>query len=338
MTMLRAYAQLVRLPNVFTAWADVLLGGIAALVSNFGLRFTSLELVVAAWVLLLLASSCLYMGGMALNDFFDAAVDLRERPQRPIPSGRVSRRTAGILGFALLLIGWVLGLGLVNVSVDANVGNPALLYDSFRNEWIMELPDLGQRVGFWLATPLAVCIVLYNAWAKHSPVGPVVMGLCRALNVGLGLSLIGWIGVYWLMLYLAPVVGLYIAGVTVFASKEAEQSPRGTLLFGGAIMALAIGLAGHPAVYRDWLPQHMGNWSTLYVALLGLWTLVIAVPAARAISEPSPARVQAAVKTCILGLIGLDAILAFGLAGWPGLLILLLLVPALLIGRWVYST
>jgi 4-hydroxybenzoate polyprenyltransferase len=44
------------------------------------------------------------------------------------------------------------------------------------------------------------------------------------------------------------------------------------------------------------------------------------------------------VKTCILGLIGLDAILAFAVVGWPGLLILLLLPPALLLGRWVYST
>jgi 4-hydroxybenzoate polyprenyltransferase len=336
--MLRAYAQLVRLPNLFTAWADVLLGGIAALVSNFGLRLTSLELVVAAWGLLLLASSCLYMGGMVLNDFFDAAVDLRERPQRPIPSGRVSRRIAGILGFFLLFIGWVLGIGLVNVIVDPRVGNPALLYDAFGDEWMSDLPDLGQRVGFWLATPLVVCIVLYNAWAKHTPVGPIVMGLCRALNVGLGLSLIGWIGVYRLMLYLAPVVGLYIVGVTVFASKEATQSPRGTLLLGSAIMALAISLAGLPAVYRDWLTQHIGNWSTLFVTLLGLWTLIIALPVVRAISEPSPARVQTAVKTCILGMIGLDAVLAFGLAGWPGLLILVLLVPALLIGRWVYST
>jgi 4-hydroxybenzoate polyprenyltransferase len=48
--------------------------------------------------------------------------------------------------------------------------------------------------------------------------------------------------------------------------------------------------------------------------------------------------VQAAVKRAILSLIALDAVLATGLVGWPGLLILVLAPPALWLGRWVYST
>ena len=34
---------------------------------------------------------------MVLNDVFDAEVDAREQPDRPIPSGRVSRRAAALL-------------------------------------------------------------------------------------------------------------------------------------------------------------------------------------------------------------------------------------------------
>jgi 4-hydroxybenzoate polyprenyltransferase len=48
--------------------------------------------------------------------------------------------------------------------------------------------------------------------------------------------------------------------------------------------------------------------------------------------------VQAAVKTAVLGLVGLDAVLATSLAGTAGLLVLLLLPPALWLGKWVYST
>ena len=45
------------------------------------------------------ASSCLYLAGMALNDYADRDVDAVERPGRPIPSGRVTP------GFALGLAG-----------------------------------------------------------------------------------------------------------------------------------------------------------------------------------------------------------------------------------------
>src|SRR6478672_9585894 len=86
---LRAYAQLVRLPALPTALAD---HGV-----SFGL--------------LLLATSCLYCAGMIFNDFFDVEQDRRERPERPIPSGRVTRRTAGWLGGGLLLAGVLFAAG-----------------------------------------------------------------------------------------------------------------------------------------------------------------------------------------------------------------------------------
>ena len=40
--------------------------------------------------LLLLASACLYCGGMVWNDYFDREQDRRERGDRPIPSGKVA--------------------------------------------------------------------------------------------------------------------------------------------------------------------------------------------------------------------------------------------------------
>src|SRR5262249_40388374 len=96
---LRNFAQLVRLPNVFTALADIGLGALAtgALPGNW-----------LPFVLLLLASACLYCGGMVWNAYFDIEQDRRERPFRPLPSGRVTPREALLLGAGLLGGGFVL--------------------------------------------------------------------------------------------------------------------------------------------------------------------------------------------------------------------------------------
>ena len=82
---LLAYAQLMRLPNVFTAFADILLGACAA-----GYVTDRNEIVL----LLALASGCLYCGGMVWNDYFDRTEDAKTRPNRPIPSGRITTTTA----------------------------------------------------------------------------------------------------------------------------------------------------------------------------------------------------------------------------------------------------
>jgi 4-hydroxybenzoate polyprenyltransferase len=57
-----------------------------------------------------------------------------------------------------------------------------------------------------------------------------------------------------------------------------------------------------------------------------------------AIAKPAPQRVQAAVKRSVLGLVLLDAILATGLIGLAGLALVILLAPAALLGKWIYST
>src|SRR4051794_18903735 len=99
---LKAYLQLVRLPNVFTAMADGAAGWL--------LVHGSLDRP-AAWVPLVAASACIYAGGIALNDAFDAETDRLERPGRPIPSGRVGRTTAATLASGLLIAG--LGLSVL---------------------------------------------------------------------------------------------------------------------------------------------------------------------------------------------------------------------------------
>ena len=95
----RSYLELMRLPNVFTAMADVAMGFLFVQPSDW--QWDGWH---DLWTLALLfaASSVLYMSGIVLNDVFDLEIDRRQRPERPLPSGRVSLWVARRLGWSLL--------------------------------------------------------------------------------------------------------------------------------------------------------------------------------------------------------------------------------------------
>ena len=79
------WLQLMRFPTVFTALSNILCG---YLITH---KFRAVDLFQHGNLgLLLLASAGLYLGGMVLNDVFDAQLDAVERPERPIPSGDIS--------------------------------------------------------------------------------------------------------------------------------------------------------------------------------------------------------------------------------------------------------
>ena len=148
----------------------------------------------------------------------------------------------------------------------------------------------------------------------------------------LGLSLadeaLNWWGVH-----LASIVGVYIVGVTWLARTEARATRRSQLAAAAAVMLGSLVLA---------LPLPLwfspGATSPLFVYLLVTTGFIVGWPIYQAILRPKPILVQAAVKTAIFGLVLLDATLATALAGVIGLAILVLLLPAVYLGRWVYST
>ena len=134
--MLRGYLELLRPPNVVTAVADVLAGYAVSGRSN-----------PAALPWLIGATACLYAGGVVLNDYFDRHLDAVERPERPLPSGRVPAGAAAALGGGLL----VAGIGLAaRATLAAGV----------------------------VAAVTAGMILLYDRWGKrHAILGPMNMGL-----------------------------------------------------------------------------------------------------------------------------------------------------------------
>ena len=294
MSDLRAYAQLVRLPNLPTALADICLGVLAAhALPQRGLAF----------LLLLLASACLYSAGMAWNDYFDREQDRRERPFRPLPSGRISPGQAVRLGVVLLVVGVLLAA-------------------------------LAGMTSLWIAVWLVGAILAYDGWLKHTWAGPLAMGACRFLNVLLGVSACG--SLLWPRgAHLALVVGLYIVGVTWFARTEARRSNQNALRGAAAVMLAALILA--VPLPLQVAPEHR---SALFLYLLVGLGFLLGMPIVAAIAQPTPPRVQAAVKRSLMGLILLDTVLATATADLVGLLILLLLAPSLYLNRmsWLYAT
>jgi 4-hydroxybenzoate polyprenyltransferase len=300
----KPYAQLLRLPNVFSAVADICLGWVTALA--VGTPATRWPI----FVFLSFASACLYCAGMVWNDYFDVEQDRRERPFRPIPSGRILRAQAARIGVVLFSAGIVLA---------------ALA---------------GSRSDGWTSTPLVVAGILvaaiwaYDAWLKRTPAGPLAMGSCRFLNVLLGLSVIAPADFAWGgRLYLAGVVGVYIVGVTWFARTEAKISDPTSLLSAFLVMLAALAAALAVPVLLSFAEA-----SFLFPYLLVGLGFFVGMPAARAIRKPQPQTVQTGVKRALMGLVILDAILASAIIGTAGLLILLALLPAMYLARWVYMT
>lgn len=297
---LLAYAQLLRLPNVFTAFADIAL---AACVGASVYPAASSAGFVQTVALLALASGCLYLAGMVWNDVFDLPEDARDRPFRPLPSGRVARPTATILALGLTLA----GVGLAVLAGAAVVGGA-----------------------------LAGAVLLYDVWMKRTPLAPVAMAACRFLNVLLGLTAVPDDALSWgVRVHVAGVVGVYIVGVTWFARTEAAVSKRWHLRAAAGVIVAALVLA---LALRARLPESPGPGAFLFPYLLVAFGFLVGGPLARAVRDPAPKPVQAAIKRCVLGLVALDAVLAVAFVGAPGLLVLLLLPPALVVGKWVYST
>jgi len=183
MRRVKAYAQLMRVSNAPTVVTNVLVGAAIAH-SAVGIRL-QFESVVS--VLLI------YFAGMMLNDVFDAKYDTQNKPDRPIPSGVVSRLEVAI------------------VAMIAMAGGLAAAF------------SINQTVGL-LAVVLCGCVLLYDWLHKLSPALVVVMGACRALVYAIGFSVVGsGRGVSLLWAVVISIVA-YIALLTFVARREDDGS------------------------------------------------------------------------------------------------------------------
>lgn len=266
---LKAYLQLCRPANLPTAAADVLAGtAISGLFAVEG-AFQLADIEVLPFLLLVMASVFLYAGGVVLNDVFDIEIDRVERPERPIPSGIVPLGKARSLGFVLLAVG--IGLAFF----------------------------VGKTTGL-IAVFLALSILSYDKFAKHHPIlGPLNMGVCRGLNLLMGISLLGTFQ-YWPYVLL-PVV--FIFAVTMISRGEVHGKNKGNILWAGLLYGLVI--AG--MVYLHYTYAKNDFWYVLFLVLFGL---MVFRPLIIAYRDNTPTHIKNAVKSGVLSIVLLDASLA----------------------------
>lgn len=208
MPSLSTLLRLGRISNLPTVWTNVLAGSVIA---GGGLHPDETGLLVTAM-------TAFYVGGMYLNDFFDRAIDARDRPGRPIDAGEIRASTVSLIGCSLLAAGIVL---MIPFGVVATI---------------------------WGAL-LAAVIVLYDVWHKGNALSPVIMGSCRALvYIGTGAAVVGSTSP-------ATIVGAvalasHVAGIT-YAAKQ-ESLDRVGNLWPLALLAVPL-LVALPALFSEWI-------------------------------------------------------------------------------------
>jgi 4-hydroxybenzoate polyprenyltransferase len=259
---MKYYLQLMRPANLVTATADILAG-----LSLAKFIFSTDTLSIQTIVLLCISTVGLYGGGVVFNDVFDADLDAIERPERAIPSGKVSKRSATILGILLLIIG---------IFCASIVSYQSMI----------------------IAVFVAILALVYDKFGKHNAfLGPINMGLCRGGNLLLGMSVmtsslqeLWWIGII-------PV--LYIAAITMISRGEVHGGNQSILYFAGFLYLIV-------SVSQIILSYQFGHlFITLPFVFLHIF--LIFKPLIVAIKTPIGPNIGKAVKAGVLALIVMDA-------------------------------
>ena len=287
-----AMLRLMRPANIVTAVSDIL-AGIA--IAGY---FTAGDASFFPIILLVISTVGLYGGGVVFNDVFDADLDSVERPERPIPSGVVTKNEAGLLGIVLLFAGIALA-GVVHAG----------FFD----------------ISSWLAIAIAVSALIYDRWGKHNKLfGPLNMGVCRGLNLLLGISIIpAALTQFW---YLGLVPVIYIAAITMISRGEVHGGKKTTLFFALFLYGIVAGIIWGIGVWNE-------N-RLLTSGCLVIFLIMVLLPLFRAIKNPSGPMIGKAVKAGVIALIVMNAswAAAFGLP-YIVLLILVLLPVSLLLAK-----
>ncbi len=334
------WLRLLRIPNLPSAISNILMG--------FLLINQSWSMSVPL-VLLIFASSAMYLAGMVLNDAFDHEIDLAQRPHRPLPAGEITITSAWIVGFGLLISGVV--LACVAGWAGSSGGHDGVTSPVWRTAVI--------------ASMLAICIVLYDGPLKRTLAAPFVMGFCRGLNILLGASTFSpsataamptqasglfadnlLFGLPLIIWWVAISISGLIAGATLLGRKEADASQkRGPLLIAGLIMLFSlIALASIvycPTESTQFSFKISESQKTVFPLFIGIMSLTIIRRAVEAIVTAKPKAIQIGVVSVLRSLIIFDAAVCYLAAPHQiayALVVLALLIPTLFLGRFIAST
>lgn len=278
------FLKLARPANLVTAVADIL-AGIA--ISGI-LLTTALDWELSKAILLLSLSTIgLYGGGIVFNDVFDIKIDRIERPERPLPRGLISLRSAAIYGILLL------GMGIIAAFlVNQTAGIVAIL--------------------------ISISALVYDKWGKNNKwLGPPNMGLCRGFNLLLGVSILPEMVVELWYLALIPII--YISAITMISRGEVSGSSRTPLQVAAFLYALVISMIVTFSYYKSTM--------LLAIIFLLLFAYFIFKPLRKAIAEPSALFIRTSVKAGVIALILMNASWAAAAGSFPLAIIITALLP-----------
>jgi 4-hydroxybenzoate polyprenyltransferase len=285
-----AYLQIMRFPNIFTAIADVTAGCLIVLGSD--VQWTPL-------IALAISTSAIYAAGCVLNDICDRQIDAKERPERPIPSKRVSVKEAYMLTLLLFAVG-ILAAFLTGIH------------------------------SFYIALVLILLVIAYDSLTKDiAVVGSLNMGACRACNILLGMSPALQLETSFMLLPLITLI--YVTALTAL-SKFEVQGGLGRraipVIMGWCVVILLV----------LWLKIYASLHSGMFV-YLALFILFTGPALLRSVLKQQAKYIGLAVKSLVLAIPILDAVYCAGFQGFfYGIPVLLCIAPSLIIARYLYVT
>lgn len=292
----KEYLQLIRLPNVFTTPSNILAGYFAAVTTTTAAEADGVHLIA-----LMVSSALLYIAGIVLNDYFDIEIDKKERPSRPLPSGKISKGYALTIAIVALLIANIIALVVGPISLAISLA-------------------------------LTLLIIAYDYQLKYTVLGPFAMGGTRSLNVIFGASpVLLYTDNHSVAIVAAAAASLffYVSSITILSKKEVgKERPNSTLVilivFGVILAIVPLGML----LQFEWT----------FLLNLSIFAGVTIVTFRQYIAKEVPS-VQKAVRNMVISIIILDSVFVTGTAGLPyGLATLLLIAPVVVLAKKLYVT
>ncbi len=292
----RDYLILVRFPNLFTLPSNILVGFV--IVSTLSqTAFVQVLFVVTISILI-------YCVGIILNDYFDFTIDKKERPNRPLPSGKISRKIAIILAFVFSILALILS-------------------------FIMSVQTLA------ISSILLAVIFAYDKYLKKTSVGPYTIATARVMNILLGVSVnINNIGNYAQIVILTFVLSItfvYVSLIGFLSRYEIYGFSNNLKLF---LFPTVLGVIIASII----LFSYAGFFRYDSLIILALFSFIMGLSFYE-ISKKDFLDIQKIIQNMILSIIILDSTFLSGIRGIElGLVVLTLLAPLLLLSKKMYMT
>ena len=295
---IKDYLVLVRLPNLFTLPSNILVG--MATVSSLAFTLTSFT----QFLLLVTISVLLYCVGIVLNDLYDFDIDKKERPNRPLPSGKISRRSAIVLVAIFSTLALILSL---HVSFSTLV----------------------------ISSILFSVIFGYDKYLKNTHAGPFTIASARVMNILLGTSVslrsVDSYSQIVTLTFVLIITFVYVSLIGFISRYEVHGFSDNTkLLLPPAIVATVI--------FSIILFTLMGFFKLESLIILSLFSFIMIISFSRIYRRDS-GRTQQIVRNMILSIIVLDSTFLTGIIGIElGLVVLTLMAPLLVLANKMYMT